>query len=1197
MAGMTSSAAKLPILSRNLRRSEHYIWVFFLAVLCGCGRNENVSSDIDIDRSEATAYTDTNLHPEQALRIALDQKEVTQGEVLHGRLMGAWDSERHFLRLIWSDGLGRVVSSVAVSPKSSKRGTAVPFSLRIKGGYGRYHALTAAIAPKENSNIEGDHHIQWRTLSKVTFCVRPAIHQLPPYAILLNTQSKDTPPTKESLKGLHALGINGTMGEPAPGSSTGTDGNGAPFELPYFISEALPTGALHPFKVMEAAKSNVLTQEFLNDRTPTMSSKALFDEQAIEQSLTLIKDTVQQTDAGMATGLSLGQALSFATGSRPIEQRLRAETLPLFHAWLMKRYPTLEALNTQWGTTFRRWDQVRPPSTDEAKAQYVPGYDLFLETLKSGDPEKTLTRDEAGRAFYRLPKEEYILHGGGENFSGWCDLHAFKAFAATRLLKEYRSMARNAGHGLLTGMVHPRGPSAWNGLEWYALSKVTDWLLLDGQALPFELLRSFNPDGKWLLSFSGEGKGERERLWNSWMRGASGVRWSPAKSLLREDNEPAAFAEAFGEDLRSLAGGFTAQRDALQSQPDILLYYSPRSQAVHWLLDSLHDGSDWPLRTGRRAAERDSFLGALQSWVTLLEDLGYTPGFIHPEQLLRSEGTLNAKVLVLPKVLCLGEREAQAIRNFSNHGGIVIADSECGLFDAFGKRKHLKRDPKPLGTLDREFGVTRTDFRAYERNGQFLGDPDVSRVVLEDPRRPIPTGPSSSELRLNEPGLRATDAWHYGRSKSGAAAVLSKGVGTGRFIYLNLAMQDYLKLRAMPNTSFEFHGMDMQKYRRVFGAPTGGEALRTIVGDILSEALGDPLVSIRHLDNRTLRGFKRRVFQSPPPAVPVDGKEIKPIGRAALIAFMPPSEAALYGHEDGKPPLPKKVSVVFERQGYWYDLRNGTYLGFGARKVAELQSNSATVLSVLDYRVTDLQSKVRRTDPTGSFKIEMRLEAAGLEKKKLEGLADHVLHVEVFGPEGNHLPHYSRSLTARGGVWSGSFMLGLNEPAGRYTWSVTDILTGLRTSIQLQKDGRMYGDLFAAHQSRQEWIPRLVDHKIKMVTEKGGTALLTLPLQLVPKGQGLTHPPQLDLKAPAPWKVKSPLDDAWPRTFGLNPNPTPTPLSVDLVMTAKAAKVANLSEQKLDLGLTYRGQTIRFQLPYRLPQKPLSLLPVAPAKK
>ena len=93
---------------------------------------------------------------------------------------------------------------------------------------------------------------------------------------------------------------------------------------------------------------------------------------------------------------------------------------------------------------------------------------------------------------------------------------------------------------------------------------------------------------------------------------------------------------------------------------------------------------------------------SLLSWKTLLNDLKYNFKFISEEE-LENAGLSNEKIklLVLPAAFCLSEKQTENIRRFVSGGGVVVADFGAGYFDGSGKRIANKR-------LDEVFGVDRT---------------------------------------------------------------------------------------------------------------------------------------------------------------------------------------------------------------------------------------------------------------------------------------------------------------------------------------------------------------------------------------------------------------------------------------------------------------------------------------------------------
>jgi hypothetical protein len=365
---------------------------------------------------------------------------------------------------------------------------------------------------------------------------------------------------------------------------------------------------------------------------------------------------------------------------------------------------------------------------------------------------------------------------------------------------------------------------------------------------------------------------------------------------------------------------------------------------------------------------------------------------------------------------------------------VVIADSQCGLFDGAGKRRELPPRGGAAGVLDEDFGLRRDDFLAYELGGRFTADAARAHVILEDPARPVPMGPASSELNVNEPGVRGTDAWRYGRTRDGAHAVLVRGGGVGRWVYLNLAMEDYPGLRLRPAADFSLWGMGAERYERLYGAPTGGEALRVVIGDLLGEAVGQPLVAVRSAAGAPLRGVWRRRWQE---------------GAAQLVGLL----------ASPLRPAEEPVRVVFNRRLHWYEPREGKYLGLGANCLTQIQPQRATILAALPYRVDAVKLKPRRLDPRGIFKLTLTLDTSGADAEGPSSPARHVFHLKVLDPKGNPLPHYARNFVVENGEWEGTFCLGLNEPAGTYLWIVRDALTGQTAQAHLLKDVAVYQGL------------------------------------------------------------------------------------------------------------------------------------------
>lgn len=1138
-------------------RTRHWVWTgvtcALVVAMCGCGRNRTQPagpSDETVATSAPAELLELKPGTAAPLKIVLEKTEVHAGDDLPGRVVGNWLPSDNILRLAWVDGFQRVVNIAQVdqTPPVAEEGLA--FNLKLTGGFGRKHELIALVAPRPNEPREEPG--SWQVSARVSFRVTPVQSHWENYIVFLegsSTQANRQFWQRAAESGINGVALHGGSLPPKAADS---------HAMPILVTGPLP-GQLHPLGLSLPSQRDSWHRRFVESRKPLSGvAGEFFDDRRIAGSKATLGAWVRKCTRLGALGLSLGEAVSMGCGNKPVDIQPGTTTLEVYRGWLRQRYQDLKSLNAQWGTEYRSWLEVAPPTTDEVWSAHLPKYAERLETLRNGDKEKKPQPNgekappEVGPA--ELPLER------NENFSAWCDYRMFLQFVFSRMMGEYRAHARSIDTAVRTGVTNPLEPTAWGGYDWSQISRELDWCVLKQNSVARALLGSFGPRVPCLSTFTGNTPLGRWHLWSAWMNGDRGVRFKPARGW------NGTLKDSLAEDFRELTGGVSLQRNGMAARRDpIAIYYSPRSIAVHWLLDSRTEATKWPMREGRRYAARDSALLSYRAWLLLLQDLGYAPQFIQPQQLLASGGKLEAKVLVLPKVLCLGEREAGAIREFAKFGGVVIADSQCGTFDAFGKRHKLGTDPVSVGTLDEAFGIKRSDFVANERDGTYLGDPAASVVLMEDPLKPVPTGPASPELRIDEPGVTRTTAWNYGRSPSGGQAVLSVSGGMGRFMYLNLAMQDYPKLRRRASAQFDLHGMGAARYAETFGRPTGGEALRVVVGDMLSEALGEPDITVRALNGTTLRGIKRAAWE---------------YGEAVLVGLLPSRNAAPFGLEEGRPKWPKSVRLVYKKRLHWYDTRRGTYLGLGTSCIAPLETERATVLAGLPYAMREIESRVRRKDPRGSFKIKLSLDTS---RDGAEGEGErppHVLHVEVFDEGGRYLPHYTRNVvTDKDGEWEGIFDLAFNEPAGVYTWLVRDVLSGVRIRLPLTKGRQLLPDLFSAPvAASQSWDARTVDAG-RVTMEADGSVVLRRTLQLAPRQRRLGKAPVLSIAPPHPWKLTAVNRNVPGAAPGNDPEMAPVPYEV--VLRAPASTVGGGDPGMLVASV--QGNAARkFSLPLRV---------------
>lgn len=1081
-----------------------------------------------------------------ALALELPGTRFDENAVLKANFRGDWHPAENLLRILYIDGLGRVISHVEIDTATKKAPSEpITFEFPLRGGFGIEHRLVLVTAPRSKKNDPA-----WRIAAEAKFTVVPQRKPWDGFAVLLPRSQRFE--SDEARAQIARLPVNGRIDDFLDPTAPAV--NDAADAWTHRLHTALGEQG-HPLHALDDGRWNTIHEQFTARGIAGLTRvPPLFEQAALDRALKLLNDRTWSLAADRPLGYSLGHELSLTRTTRALDLLPSAETLELFQAWLKRRYMDLQELNAVWHTGFKEWREVRPPSTDEMLGALQPRFAERMKILRGGNADEELPEVD-GHALFTLKPSE-LAPPGRENCAAWLEWHAFLDFAFARLLNEFTHTVRAADPGALCGLTGACEPSPWGGWDAARVAPQLDWYLPSDHGPTRELFGSFRPGIRSVNLTNVSGGQARRQLWDGWMRGDAGTVLVNAEGLFTDaDGVRPNHAAPLIEDLDALANGLTLLRNgASAAKPHIGIYYSPRSLALHWLSDAAPRGSAW---ADKNSAADGTGLRAIEAWRVLLSDLGFEARFVGEQELLAKGAGLDVKVLILPKVLSLGANEAKALQDFARLSGIVLADSQCGTYDEYGRRyRGMATDPH-TGILDRDFGVRREHLWAHELAGAWMGEAAAARVRLFDPARPVDLGPDSDELRVNEPGLRATGAWSHARTDGGAAALAVHSAGVGRFVYLNLALQDYPELRAKDETDFRMASIDRRMYLAKYGNPTGGEALRILVGNLLEEAVREPNLSVRDATGRALRGAARKLWRD---------------GPVALAAVLAPAHAT----------EPTAVRVVYDHACHWYDLRTGTYLGLGTECSARLAPGAAAVLAALDYRVRALEAKIRRLDPLGAFHLAFEIDAdqdgadtAGDD----EELGRHVLRLEFFDPQGRHLPHYSRAVPALAGKWEGSFNLGLNEPAGLYRCVATDLLSGLRREFQLLKDGAPYAGLLPMAGVTQQWRPEPRGESLHVEVDERGELNVEWPMRLRPAGEGLQAPPALVAKCSKGWHAEI-AEMALPDRRA-HPNPRPQPLPFVVKLQARAAELpAAAGVLQLALGETAGDeQAFRFVLP------------------
>jgi len=455
---------------------------------------------------------------------------------------------------------------------------------------------------------------------------------------------------------------------------------------------------------------------------------------------------IGQNRDGHPGAYSLDDEISVTSYANPFDFCFCPYCLEKFRAWLRETYPSLDALNAQWGTSFSSWEEVKPLTTWE-------------------------TRDRE----YPQPPEKY-------NFSPWADHRTFMDISWAARLQELVSLAHQLDPSAPAGFEGGQAPSAFGGYDWWRLMQVVDWVEPYDIGGSREMIRSFARPGTRVVKTTFPMKtGPADQVYSVWYYFAHGdagsIIWSAGDYFQEKDlKRPTDYARNLKDVFQELQGGLAEKVMLSDFLPTpVAIYYSQPSIQVNWMLDSKKDGDTWPRRFGSWEREHSSLIGDRVAWMRLIEDLGLQYTFIAYEEV--KQGALRGsayKVLILPKTIALSEKEIDELRAFVEAGGLLIADYQVGLFDEHGKSRGR-------GALDDLFGVTRKDFSVAE---------DYGKVAEAVPGRAL-------GLALMESSLRATTGQAEG-TVADVPHLIRKTSGKGSTLYLNLGVMDYGSQRLKP---------------------------------------------------------------------------------------------------------------------------------------------------------------------------------------------------------------------------------------------------------------------------------------------------------------------------------------------------------------------------------------------------------------
>lgn len=565
----------------------------------------------------------------------------------HGRIVGGYriDPPRGgtgTLALEWSDALGRVVLR-SIVPIDAADGMEVPFHLEASRALVMTNTIRARLT---RGGAESSAETQ--------IIARPPVLPWDDFQIIMYQEHAG-----RRLAGLRDLGVTGVkvLGHRVPFTAADVAARivrPLAEDMRWYV-ENIATDFYAPYHMWTPEYPKQVNKRFVDVQTRHRRDPS--DMSVYERIPSLVDpvwqgrirqrlaDTVRAHGAYRPFYYSLGDEPGIADLAAAWDFDRGLASLAAFRAWLRLPYPSLAALNAQWGSDFADWDAVFPPTTTE-----------------------TMARTD-------------------HNYSAWNDFKAFMDESFAAALRMGTNAIHAADPSALAGIEGGQIPGL-GGWDYSHLAYAVDVMEIYEAGENVEIARALNPGLVTITTSFATGSLERRRIWSSLLKGSHGlILWDENDDVVGDDGRPGPRGVAESGLYRELRDGLGALMIASPPVFDpVALLYSPASFRLSWLLqhsaqgdgwtnrDSEKENEDTPVRVAMRAAARDmTALGIQPRWLT--------QGLLATGALRR----LGVRVLVLPHVLVLSDAEAAEVDAFAAAGGMVLADGPAGIYDGHAR--------------------------------------------------------------------------------------------------------------------------------------------------------------------------------------------------------------------------------------------------------------------------------------------------------------------------------------------------------------------------------------------------------------------------------------------------------------------------------------------------------------------------------
>jgi hypothetical protein len=723
--------------------------------------------------------------------------------------------------------------------------------------------------------------------------------------------------------------------------------------------------------------SSHTTTAMLDPETGVLKSGCVHDEEAMWKQ-------VNETAEHMQNARQLG-VFAYSLGD---ENAVRASCLgphclAAYRKFLQDEYGAIDALNTEWGTSYASFDTIELLSEGELPAgdapewfkKYFADWDLLHRTDNEGAEGEALDRQVK---FGAINDELRALQAG--NFARWYDRQAFQNYSYVHWCKRFQEAFRKID------------PEAWTGFEGtdsFTIRKLTTRSRQGGDLDAFvremdyfgpyegpanEVVRSIAspayPKGNW-IGYSPELDVLIDKYWSQIADQMNAVQWWRWDNLdgyngyLTPSLDPFPAVKELLEDTAVVRKGLGTLLMNCEMHDDgiAMLYSLPSTYIAHF------DGNDTYGLQKRDHGE----------WHRLLHGAGLQFRYVTDRMLRLGEfDESRYKVLILPLAFAMNSEEADVIRAFVQNGGTVIADLRPAVYDG-----HCK--PLGQGLLDDVFGINRTGNREAEKvdrlrvqgeiDGHEVGmdwgnwhGKDIYPQMVVDPNVELTTGEQRG------------DAYHihYWTGLQSPLCIVNE-YGKGRAILLN----------------FSVHNAPAEKF----------------VGNLLAACGVTPVVSVTGPNGRPVRDVEVTRWAN---------------GDVELLALL--------GTHDGE------VQVKLSGTHHVYDLKRKENVGAVETFTTDLRAHRASFFALSPNGWSDVKLSVPDAEMARGEEFELQI-------LQPDAKYEDAVRLQIVRPDGQVADWSEKTLIVADGTISVPLSIAYNDPPGEWICRATSLLTGQVTEI------------------------------------------------------------------------------------------------------------------------------------------------------